>query len=133
VAFALETLPDWRDLDELRYSSSPGMYRTECESPLLQRGETARLNMQWVYGAAEVYINGRHAGSLLVPPYTIEIGTFLTQGMNVIEIEMIPALRNRLIGKALQGDEAYREFSGKGDTLLPVGIKGPIVLEFRSQ
>ena len=71
------------------------------------------------------------AGVLLAPPFRVEIGRFLTAGVNRIEIEVTPALRNRLEGKARAGDVRYREFTGSQDMLLPGGLEGPVTVEVR--
>ncbi len=131
VNLLLHMLPDWRDIDALRFSSSPGTYSGFCELQTLNEQERLWLRVAWVHGAAEVYVNGRRAGSLLVPPYELEVTNHMRTGTNQIDIMLIPALRNRLLGKALQGDQAYRQFSGKANTLVPVGIVGPVAIEVR--
>jgi len=124
-----ESLPDWRDLDELRYSSSHGIYGTDVELLKQDLGEEMLLKVGWVHGAAEVRVNHQPAGSLLAPPFALGVGSYLVPGRNRIEIEVIPSLRNRLNGWALAGDERYRQFMGKEDMLVPAGIRGPVVLE----
>jgi hypothetical protein len=131
VSLSLGSLPDWREIDQLRFSSSPGRYSGSWEARGVEQCERILLTVGWVHGAAEVYVNGRHAGSLLVPPFSVEITGLVREGPNDLEIVLTPQLRNRLIGKALQGQAEYREFSGKADTLLPGGIEGPVRIETR--
>ena len=64
-AFAanLTDLPDWRDVEALRYASSPGTYRANVNVGALTSGEHAWLVVPWVHGAAEVRVNGTPAAS----------------------------------------------------------------------
>ena len=124
--------PDWRDIEALRFCSSPGTYGAEAELEALREGETAWLEAVWVHGTGEVRVNGRRAGSLAAPPFSLEVSRHLVAGRNRVELEVTPALRNRLEGKARSGDERYREFSGSEEALLPGGIRGPVFLEIRS-
>ena len=129
IHLQLDSFPDWRDLEELRYCSSPGIYSTGVELPAFAHEETVVLSLGWVHGAAEVWINGYHAGSLLAPPFRLEVSEYVNGGTNRIEIRVIPALQNRLNGWARSGDERYQQFVGKEDKLVPVGIQGPVAVE----
>ncbi len=131
VRLELSSLPDWRDLEALRYSSSPGVYRARAELSATTAGRTAWLNVGWVHGAAAVEVNGQEAGILLAPPFALDVSRQVVPGMNTLEITVIPALRNRLQGYARAGDERYRQYDGSDDMLLPGGIEGPVTLEFR--
>ncbi len=131
VRYELESLPDWRDLDALRYSSSPGVYTAEADLLPSAAGETVHLVAGWVHGAAEVRVNGSVIGTLLAPPFSLDVTRHIVPGVNTVEITVIPALRNRLHGYARAGDERYRQYNGEDDKLLPGGIHGPVTLEFR--
>jgi hypothetical protein len=124
----LTSLPDWRDVEALRFSSSPGVYRAEASLPALSDGQSVRLHVGWVHGAATVRVNGQAAGTLLAPPFALDVSGLVSPGPNALEITVIPALRNRLQGYAAQGDERYRQFAGSEDMLLPGGIRGPVTL-----
>jgi len=108
-------LNDWRKIQELRFCSSPGIYQAEFEMSEFKPGQKANLQIKWVYGAAEVKINGRSAGNLIIPPFQLEIGDLLTPGKNKIEIILTPALHNRLVGQN----------KGKESLLIPAGLIGP--------
>jgi len=131
VVLELADLPDWRDVVPLRYSSSPGVYTTEAELPVLESGQTAELAVGWVHGAAEVKVNGSEAGVLLAPPFALDVSRWIQPGPNSIEITVIPALRNRFQGYANAGDGRYRQYGGKDNMLLPGGIRGPVSMELR--
>ncbi|MCA9773023.1 MAG: hypothetical protein KC466_11490 [Myxococcales bacterium] len=132
-AFAanLTDLPDWRDVEALRYASSPGTYRANVNVGALTSGEHAWLVVPWVHGAAEVRVNGTPAGRLLVPPFELDVTNLLAAGVNGVEIVVTPALRNRFVGRALTGDPLYANFGGDPDAILPNGIEGPARIEIR--
>jgi hypothetical protein len=119
-------LPDWRDLEELRYSSSLGTYSTLFELPATSGRHI--LKVEQVRGSATVRVNGETAGELLVSPFEIEITDLLTEGTNAVELAFTPPLRNRLVGHANANDPAYPQFKTDPEQLAPTGIVGEIVL-----
>jgi len=122
----LDSLPDWRDVEALRFSASPGLYRATARLPARADGQSVWLRAGWVHGAATVRVNGEEAGVLLAPPFALDVTRQVSAGANALEITVIPALRNRLQGYAAQGDPRYRPFAGTEDTLLPGGLRGPV-------
>ncbi|MFH1532775.1 MAG: glycosyl hydrolase [Pseudomonadota bacterium] len=117
-------LPDWRDVEALRYSSTPGVYTGLVSLPEAPAGYSV-LRLGAVNGAATVVVNGADAGAALVPPFEVVVTGMLVQGDNVIEVTLIPPLRNRLVGHGISGDEEYRQYD-KEETLVPVGLRGPV-------
>jgi hypothetical protein len=51
--------------------------------------------------AAEIYVNGQHAGFVWHPPYTIDVTKFLTVGTNNLRIVVGNTAINSLAGHAL--------------------------------
>ena len=121
----LEKLKDWRELKELKYCSSPGTYQSEFELAGWHPGQRAALDIGWVYGAAEVKLNGQDAGTLLVPPFELDVSSLVRPGFNQVQIILTPALRNRFAGRALAGDKACAQFKGREKDLVASGILGP--------
>ncbi len=68
--------------------------------------------------AADVQVNGRHAGTILIPPHEVEVGSLLAAGANVIEVRLVTSLRNLLGPLHLPGGEDIwtgpDEFTDKG-------------------
>lgn len=125
----LPVLADWRELKELRYCSSPGYYRTTAIIESVPTSGAVRLELGRLYGAAEVRVNDELAGVLLAPPSALDITKQLRPGKNLIEIKVVPALQNRLVGKGKARKKGYTQFKGQEDTLLPNGITGPTRIE----
>jgi hypothetical protein len=116
---------DWREILELKYAGTTGIYESIYNDTDEQVGE-AFLTVKKIDGAARVKVNGTHVGNLLVPPFVVPVGTNLRQDDNTITIELIPVLRNRYVGYAQDGNEAYKHYSGLEDALAPTGVFGPV-------
>lgn len=116
----LAVLKDWREIKELKYCSSPGIYTTEINLPDNKPGQKAVLEIGWVYGGAVLKINDRPAGEILIPPFRADVSQYLKPGKNKIEITLTPALRNRRAGQAKKKDK----------NLIPVGVIGPVKISF---
>jgi hypothetical protein len=73
-------------------------------------------------------VNGREVGSALAPPWKVEITDALASRMTV-EVEVVPPLRNRLVGMAQAGDATVARFKSGGDSRVPAGLLGPVSLD----
>jgi hypothetical protein len=86
--------------------------------------------------AAEVYVNGKRAGSVWRPPYAIDVTRFLTVGTNTLRIIVGNTAINSLAGRALPNyrllNERYGERFVPQDMAnlqpLPSGILGGLQL-----
>ncbi len=124
----LDGLPDWRDVEALRYCSSEGTYSVQVEVPATE-GTRWALRAESVRGAAEVSVNGSSAGTLLVPPYRVEVTALLMPGTNDITIRLVPPLRNRLVGLGQTGDPSYPQFVTDPERLAPTGLVGAVYVD----
>ena len=91
--------------------------------------------------AAEVFVNGQHAGDLWHPPYTIDVTSAAHAGENTLELRVFNTAINELAGqpprdytalKAKYGDR----FQMQGmDNLQPVpsGIRGPVQIVYGTE
>jgi len=111
---------DWREIKELRYCGSPATYTARFH--LDKEENRVILRLGWIHGAAEVRANGEHTGTLLVPPWEVDLSGFTVPGENTIEIIYTPHLRNRLVGRARGLGSDYKHM--KGRPLAPAGITG---------
>jgi hypothetical protein len=86
--------------------------------------------------AAEVYVNGKRAGVVWHPPYSIDLTSFLTPGKNELRIVVGNTAINSLAGRELPDYRFLRDKYGNlftpqdMDNLqpLPSGILGPLQL-----
>jgi hypothetical protein len=87
--------------------------------------------------AAEVYVNGEHAGFVWHPPYTIDVTRFLTVGKNDLRVVVGNTAINSLAGHAVPSYRLLNERYGERFTpqdmknlqALPSGIVGNLQLK----
>ena len=128
VAMHLDSLPDWREIDQLKYCSSKGAYSAvfALEGAYLEEGLVVKLELGRVHDVAEVEVNGHKVPPLLVFPYAVDVTAYLRDGQNDITVTVTPALRNRLVGYGESGVKSCKQFKGK--ELSPAGLIGPVTL-----
>lgn len=89
---------------------------------------------------AIVYVNGREAGKIMLPPYEIEVTQLLKTGENEIKIRLVGNLRNALGplhyeggDPAFIGPETFRDAAHWVDeyVLKPFGVKNIKLLMFK--
>lgn len=157
-ALRLDALRSWTDFDATRYFSGVATYDKDVEftaaqlasprlvldfgpgrplatTPAVPAGMRAMFDSP-VREAAQVYVNGRHAGAVWHPPYAVDVTGFLQPGRNRIEVRVGNLALNALAGHALPD---YRLLSARygqrfvpQDTALiapqPAGLLGPVKL-----
>ena len=64
-----------------------GLVRCRKEVTLTEKPQRAFLKADQVYEVMRVFVNGREAGTVLTPPYQLEITSLLEKGANLLEIE----------------------------------------------
>jgi hypothetical protein len=125
-------LGDWSQHDDLKYVSSVGHYTTTFTLGDLTPGKRYVLDLGQVFAAADVIVNGHDAGHAIFAPYQVDVTGQVVAGDNTVEIAVTPALRNRLLGKALAGDPEYAQFVARGPFANPnpvaSGLVGPVTL-----
>jgi hypothetical protein len=125
----LNDLKDWREIPELKYCSSKGVYtaRVNLDSSYLQPDLRLILDLGRVQDAAVVQVNGQTLDPLLVFPYAADVTSYLRAGENQITVTATPTLRNRLIGYGKSGGKNWRRFK-KRKEFAPSGLIGPVRL-----
>ena len=130
-----DALGDWSKHGELKFVSSMGTYTTTIPLDEIQPDKRYILDLGAVFAVADVTVNHKAVGHAIFSPYQVDVTDYLVSGDNDIIIEVTPPLRNRLLGKALQGDPEYAQFVGSGifANRDPVssGLVGPITLQIR--
>ena len=155
---AMDPLRSWTDDEATQYFSGVAAYQKSMTVPdaMLANGRSVQLDLgegrpippqrltngmqAWLdpplREAATVFVNGRRAGSLWAPPYTLAITGLLRQGMNAFRIEVANVAINHMAGRALPD---YRLLNLRYGTRfepqdmdkvrpVPSGLTGPIRL-----
>ena len=157
-AAPMEKLASWTDSEATRNFSGTAFYKKNFEAtpetlaaqrvevsfgegkPITATGRGAQrmqaLLEPPVREAAVVYVNGRRAGSIWHPPYTIDISGLLQRGTNQLYVEVANLAVNYMAGHPLPDYKAltakYGErFQAQDMNLIapvPAGLFGPIQL-----
>jgi hypothetical protein len=119
----MNTLRSWTDDEATQYFSGVATYEKEVTVPETMLGSALTLRLDlgegqpltperlvsgmraWldppVREAATVFVNGRRAGSLWAPPYTIAVTGLVRTGTNTIRIDVANTAINHMAGRAL--------------------------------
>ena len=81
---------DWESINPWRNYAGVGSYRASVRIPSPGRNEGFRyiLDLGDVEVSAEVRVEGKHAGFVILPPWRLDISSFLYPGPNRIEIRV---------------------------------------------
>lgn len=123
----LPLLIDWSLDEELRGFSGRGTYTTSFTVPEGFRENRIVLNLGDVREVAEVKLNGKGAGTLLLRPYEVDITDHVQPGANALEITVINTLFNAMTLRE------HRTFA-PGPTenasgLMSGGLIGPVMIK----
>ena len=158
----MDFLRPWTEIEGLKFFSGRATYKRKLYVPgdLLRKeiqvdlnlGEAMPIPIQkeahfqaWLVGpvreAAEVYVNGRRAGTIWHPPYELDVTPFIHAGENELRIVVGNTAVNEMAGSPLpdrsQLTARYGErFVDQGNELVqpvPSGLMGPIRLITRRQ
>lgn len=129
IEMNLTELRDWRQIPELQFCSSRSLYSSKFNLEKIHTCENIKLllSLGRVYDVAIVKVNGNELKPLLVHPYEIDISNYVKIGENIVEIEIVPTLRNRLVGYAKKGVQNWKNHRKKD--LAPSGLLGPVVIK----
>lgn len=153
----MHALRSWTDDPATRYYSGRATYRRSFSLPPEFLSKNVRVKLDFGQGrplqsgpargfrawleapvreAAEVFVNGRRAGSVWRPPYEVDVTGLLRPGENRLEIVVSNLMINRMAGEPLPDYSALK--ARYGDRFqpqdlenlqpLPCGLLGPIRL-----
>ncbi len=129
----INTFTSWTEWPQpgARYFSGTATYSAQVTDPRSSKGQIVSLQFDQVHDIATVKINGRDAGTVWAPPFSLRVEPFLKPGVNTIDIEVTNLWPNRIIGD-LQPGTAERVTQTNittykpGSPLLPSGLVGPV-------
>jgi len=138
--YKLKKLKDWRKIRKIKYLAPYGVYKTEFQIPnniiekynlqqsIKENSKRIILNLGRVQDIAEIKLNGVYLGSILVPPYKIDITNDIKiNQLNTLEVKIIGTLQNLFIGFGKKYKGKWKIF--KNRQLMPIGLIGPLNLE----
>lgn len=123
---SLGALADWRAIPELESTSGVGTYRStvNLSADWVGDGRGAYLDLGRIEGGGvQVMVNGTLVDPRAVVSARLDIGPFLRDGDNVIEVELSTTLKNRLHEMAAHVD-GYQRFARSPTQ--PYGLIGPV-------
>ena len=131
-----DTLFSWtshQDAD-IRYYSGHVRYKNTIDIRQHNQNRPVTLSLGDVHDVAHVWLNGHDLGILWLPPYELDVTSYLRKGKNTLEIEVVNTWHNALRGLDLgippyDGIWTNARYRTKGDDLLPAGLLGPIELK----
>lgn len=132
----LQALQEWskNDTPGIKYFSGIGTYTRDITLPAsaFGKGKAVTLDLGDVRELAEVFVNGKSAGTVWKAPYHLDISGVAKPGKNALEIRVANLWVNRLIGDAQPGAKPITFTTLKtyraDAPLRPSGLLGPVSL-----
>jgi hypothetical protein len=122
----LPELIDWSLDSELRGFSGRGVYTTAF-TVAADASSRLILNLGNVRDVAEVTVNGKHAATLLLRPYRVDITEFAQPGENALEIAVTNTLYNAM---TLREERAFHPGPTENPSgLMSSGLIGPVEMK----
>ena len=124
----LNELKDWREIADLTRTSGTGTYRSTISLPpnWVGDGRGAYLDLGRIAGGAvQVRVNDTLVNPVAVVTSRLDIGPYLLEGDNEIEVEFDSTLRNRLVEQSSHVNW-YRRFRNKNTQAY--GLIGPVTV-----
>jgi len=96
----LPNLRSWTEIPELVSYSGTAKYETEFDlgKEYFSSGIGLELDLGKVFEVTTVFLNGKRAGDLWMPPYSLEISALCRKGKNLVEIDVKNLLVNKVLG-----------------------------------
>jgi hypothetical protein len=135
-SITLNALASWTDNSDtgVKYFSGAGTYSKtiQADASWFAKGESLYLDLGDVKNLAEVKVNGKDLGVTWHAPYRVNVTDVLKPGPNQVEIKVVNAWVNRIIGDLQPGATKYSFTvveSYKADSpLMPSGLLGPVTV-----
>jgi hypothetical protein len=138
VSASFDRLTDLRNSPDpgIRYFSGIATYikDVDIQADATNKSVQFWLDLGQVNNLAEVWINGKQAGTAWKPPYRVNISEVIKAGMNHIEIKSVNLWVNRMIGDAQPDMKekvtlTTRPFYRADSPLVPSGLIGPVKIQ----
>jgi len=134
ASITMSALSDWSQNADpgVKYFSGAATYTTtlQASSDWFRKGTRLSLDLGDVRNLAVLTVNGKDVGEAWHAPYRLDVTSALRPGTNEIEVKVVNAWVNRLIGDEQPGASriAFTDVKPyKADSpLLPSGLLGPV-------
>jgi hypothetical protein len=134
ASVTLDSLTDWSQSPDtgVKYFSGVGTYTKTLQAPAdwFRKGAHLWIDLGDVKNLAELTVNGKDLGVVWHAPYRVDASAALKPGANEINIKVVNAWVNRLIGDQQPGATKYTLADVKpykaNSPLLPSGLLGPV-------
>lgn len=126
VSINNHVLFDWKTNNQLKYSSSEGVYTSVLTIDKLQPSQKYYIDLGKVYYSADLTINGKIVGSAIYTPFVFDITSYLKNGDNNIKITTTPTKYNEFVGEAINGNKLFKTL--RGSDLMSQGLIGPVTI-----
>jgi len=137
----LDKLISWTDLKDpkLKAFSGTGLYTSHFNLPAKTAKEYV-LSLGQVDESAKVWVNGKEIGILWSIPFEARIGKYLKSGDNVIKIEVVNLMANRIRDMDIKKiswrnyheinfvNIDYKPFDASNWSVMPSGLIGPVLI-----
>jgi hypothetical protein len=135
----VKELKPWKDLElsaEGKAFSGTATYKTTFKIKDKNAQNKFVLDLGNADMAATVIVNGIQVGSLLAPPYRINLDNAIKKGENNLEVQVTSTWFNRLVYDAGQAEEKRKTWvingPKKDSPLRASGLMGPVILQILS-
>ncbi|MEL6671656.1 MAG: glycosyl hydrolase [Bacteroidota bacterium] len=117
---------DWKREGKLEFTKSDALYTTDFFLPQLETEKRYLLDLGSFAGTLDVVLNTDSVTTLLYPPYRLDLTDWLQPGFNTLELWLTPPMRNYLINRGRTEPARYRQWQYDPDSMMSMGLKGPI-------
>lgn len=123
----LPELIDWSLDDELRGFSGRGVYSTRFTVGSIDPASRMMLDLGNVKDVAEVRVNGKEAGTLLLHPYRVDVTDLVHAGENDLEVTVTNALFNYMM---MREQRTFKPGPAENPSgLMSAGLIGPVRIQ----
>ncbi len=123
----MERLQDLKEINEWANFCGTIVYRTNLV--VTDKTKVEWLNLGNICGVSELLVNGENAGTKWYGRRIYNIGAFVKNGENSIEVKIITTMGNYL--KSLKDNRVAQYWTNEGRTIQPLqsmGLKGPVTI-----
>ena len=141
-SFKLSSLQSWTDLQDENAKINMGTARYSIKFTANNpKGKKYQLSLGDVRESARVFVNGKEVATLFSVPFEVNIGGYLKDGDNLLEVDVTNLPANRIADYDRRGvewrifneinfvDVNYKKTLYDNWTVVPSGLLGPVVVQ----